>query len=124
MSARRLLAGGSDAGQALAARTADVVFSVVQDIEEAKAGYASLKKRLPAFGRKAEDVTVLPGVMPIVGRTDKEAFEKLNRKLCILTGGQRKWLGDMRLPKGRYLADAGRVGAGAGAGHGRALAGE
>jgi FMN-dependent oxidoreductase (nitrilotriacetate monooxygenase family) len=73
-----LQAGGSNAGQALAARTADVVFSVVQDIEEAKAGYASLKKRLPAFGRKAEDVTVLPGVMPIVGRTDKEAFEKLN----------------------------------------------
>jgi FMN-dependent oxidoreductase (nitrilotriacetate monooxygenase family) len=72
-----LQAGGSEAGQALAARTADIVFSVVQDIEEAKAGYASLKSRLPAYGRKADDVTVLPGVMPIVGRTDKEAFEKL-----------------------------------------------
>jgi FMN-dependent oxidoreductase (nitrilotriacetate monooxygenase family) len=72
-----LQAGGSEAGQNLAARTADVVFSVVQDIDEAKAGYASLKNRLPAFGRKAEDVTVLPGVMPIVGRTDKDAFEKL-----------------------------------------------
>src|ERR1700741_1317253 len=73
-----LQAGGSDAGQALAARTADVVFSVVQDIVEAKAGYASLKKRLPTFWRRAEDVTVLPGVMPIVGRTDKESFENLN----------------------------------------------
>jgi FMN-dependent oxidoreductase (nitrilotriacetate monooxygenase family) len=73
-----LQAGGSDAGQALAARTADVVFSVVQDMDESKAGYASLKKRLPAFGRRAEDITVLPGVMPIVGRTEKEAFEKLN----------------------------------------------
>jgi FMN-dependent oxidoreductase (nitrilotriacetate monooxygenase family) len=73
-----LQAGGSDAGQALAARTADVVFSVVQDMDESKAGYASLKKRLPAFGRSAEDITVLPGVMPIVGRTEKEAFEKLN----------------------------------------------
>jgi FMN-dependent oxidoreductase (nitrilotriacetate monooxygenase family) len=72
-----LQAGGSEAGQALAARTADVVFSVVQDIEEAKAGYASLKHRLPAYGRKASDVAVLPGVMPVVGRTDKEAFEKL-----------------------------------------------
>jgi FMN-dependent oxidoreductase (nitrilotriacetate monooxygenase family) len=72
-----LQAGGSEAGQSLAARTADVVFSVVQDINEAKAGYASLKNRLPTFGRKPEDVTVLPGVMPIVGRTDKEAFEKL-----------------------------------------------
>jgi FMN-dependent oxidoreductase (nitrilotriacetate monooxygenase family) len=73
-----LQAGGSDAGQALAARTADVVFSVVQDMDESKAGYASLKKRLPSFGRSAEDITVLPGVMPIVGRTEKEAFEKLN----------------------------------------------
>jgi FMN-dependent oxidoreductase (nitrilotriacetate monooxygenase family) len=73
-----LQAGGSDAGQALAARTADVVFSVVQDMDESKAAYASLKKRLPSFGRTAQDVTVLPGVMPIVGRTEKEAFEKLN----------------------------------------------
>jgi FMN-dependent oxidoreductase (nitrilotriacetate monooxygenase family) len=72
-----LQAGGSEAGQSLAARTADVVFSVVQDREEAKAGYTSLKSRLPAHGRRPEDVTVLPGVMPIVGRTTKEAFEKL-----------------------------------------------
>jgi len=81
-----LQAGGSEAGQALAARTADIVFSVVQDIDEAKAGYASLKNRLPGFGRKAEDVTVLPGVMPIVGRTDKEAFEKLNVLQSFISG--------------------------------------
>ncbi|MCP3368590.1 LLM class flavin-dependent oxidoreductase [Bradyrhizobium cajani] len=49
-----LQAGGSEAGQALAARTADIVFSVVQDIDEAKAGYASLKTRLPSFGRRPE----------------------------------------------------------------------
>ncbi|MBV8838747.1 MAG: NtaA/DmoA family FMN-dependent monooxygenase, partial [Alphaproteobacteria bacterium] len=73
-----LQAGGSEDGQALAARTADVVFSVVQDFDEAKTGYASLKARLPDYGRNAEDVAVLPGVMPVVGRTDKEAFEKLN----------------------------------------------
>ncbi|MET0219419.1 MAG: LLM class flavin-dependent oxidoreductase [Tardiphaga sp.] len=81
-----LQAGGSEAGQALAARTADIVFSVVQDIEEAKAGYASLKARLPAFGRKPGDVTVLPGVMPVVGRTDKEAFEKLNMLQGFISG--------------------------------------
>jgi len=72
-----LQAGGSEPGQALAARTADIVFSVVQDFDEAKAGYAALKQRLPTYGRSADQVTVLPGVMPIVGRTDKEAFEKL-----------------------------------------------
>jgi alkanesulfonate monooxygenase SsuD/methylene tetrahydromethanopterin reductase-like flavin-dependent oxidoreductase (luciferase family) len=62
------------------------VFSVVQDIDEAKAGYASLKNCLPEFDRKAEDVAVLPGVMPIVGRTDKEAFEKLNVLQSFVSG--------------------------------------
>ncbi|SON56809.1 Nitrilotriacetate monooxygenase component A [Hartmannibacter diazotrophicus] len=72
-----LQAGGSEPGQQLAARTADVVFSVVQEIGEARKGYASLKDRLAGFGRAPEDVTVLPGVMPVVGRTDEEAFETL-----------------------------------------------
>ena len=82
-----LQAGGSEAGQALAARTADIVFSVVQDIDEAKAGYAALKNRLPAHGRTAAEVTILPGVMPIVGRTDKEAFEKLAMLQGFVSGG-------------------------------------
>ncbi len=70
-------AGGSEPGQALAARTADIVFAVVQDMAEAKAGYDALKARLPALGRRPEEVCVLPGVMPVVGRTAKEAHEKL-----------------------------------------------
>jgi len=73
-----LQAGGSEPGLDLAARTADVVFSVVQDFDEARVAYASLKDRLSRFGRSAADVTVLPGVMPVVGRTDREARDKLN----------------------------------------------
>ncbi|SHF96289.1 FMN-dependent oxidoreductase, nitrilotriacetate monooxygenase family [Kaistia soli DSM 19436] len=72
-----LQAGGSAPGQRLAARTADVVFSVVQDFDEAKAQYASFKALLPCFGRSTDAVTMLPGVMPVVGRTDREAFDKL-----------------------------------------------
>lgn len=72
-----LQAGGSAPGQRLAARTADVVFSVVQDFEEARRAYAEFKALLPQFGRRAEDVTCLPGVMPVVGRTEREAFDKL-----------------------------------------------
>ena len=56
-----LQAGGSAPGQRLAARTADVVFSVVQDFDEAQKQYASFKALLPEFGRQAEHVTVLPG---------------------------------------------------------------
>lgn len=72
-----LQAGGSAPGLDLAARTADVVFSVVQDVDEARAQYAALKALLPGHGRRAEDVTVLPGVMPVVGRTEREAFDRL-----------------------------------------------
>ncbi|WP_043829414.1 LLM class flavin-dependent oxidoreductase [Muricoccus aerilatus] len=87
-----LQAGGSEPGHALAAETADVVFSVVQDIEEAKAQYASFKGRLPALGRRPEDVTILPGVMPVVGRTDKEAFEKLAVLQDYVDGGNARQL--------------------------------
>jgi FMN-dependent oxidoreductase (nitrilotriacetate monooxygenase family) len=72
-----LQAGGSAPGQRLAARTADVVFSVVQDFSEAQKDYLAFKALLPGFGRRPEDVTVLPGVMPVVGRTAREAFDKL-----------------------------------------------
>jgi alkanesulfonate monooxygenase SsuD/methylene tetrahydromethanopterin reductase-like flavin-dependent oxidoreductase (luciferase family) len=78
-------AGASEPGLDLAARTADVVFTVVQDLEEAKAGYAALKARLPRFGRRPEEVTVLPGVMPIVGRTRQEARDLLDRLQSFVT---------------------------------------
>ena len=73
-----LQAGGSNRGQDLAARTADVVFSVVQDFDEAKLAYAGLKERVRRFGRNPDEVAILPGVMPIVGRTDAHAREILD----------------------------------------------
>lgn len=81
-----LQAGSSDAGLALAARTADVVFSVVQDLGEAKLAYRALKDRLPAHGRRDDDVSVLPGVMPILGATDAEARRKLSTLQGFVTG--------------------------------------
>jgi FMN-dependent oxidoreductase (nitrilotriacetate monooxygenase family) len=83
-----LQAGGSDAGLALAARTADVVFSVVQDLTEAHGQYAALKALLPRYGRRPEDLTILPGVMPVVGRTDAEAFAKLELLQGFVDSGQ------------------------------------
>lgn len=70
-----LQAGGSDEGLDLAARTADVMFSAVQDFDEAKLAYSALKSRLPRFGRSPDDVKLLPGVMPVIGRTDQEAYQ-------------------------------------------------
>jgi FMN-dependent oxidoreductase (nitrilotriacetate monooxygenase family) len=72
-----LQAGGSDPGQELAAKSADVVFSVTQDLDEARSFYRSVKDRLPKYGRADDSMVILPGVMPIVGRTEREAHDKL-----------------------------------------------
>src|SRR5437763_15574707 len=66
-------AGSSGPGQALAARIADVVFTAQNDQAEAVAFYKALKAQVAGFGRPADDVLVMPGVMPIVGRTEAEA---------------------------------------------------
>jgi FMN-dependent oxidoreductase (nitrilotriacetate monooxygenase family) len=78
-------AGGSPSGLELAARTADVVFSVVQDLAAAQIAYADLKGRMAKYGRSPEEIAVLPGVMPIIGATDDEAREKLSTLQAWLT---------------------------------------
>ena len=79
-------AGGSPPGQELSARSADVVFSVVNgDAVSAKAAYDSLKQRVIKHGRRPEHVAILPGVMPIIGETDAQAKEQLDRLQSFLT---------------------------------------
>lgn len=69
-------AGQSDDGRNLAAQIADVVFSPHRNIDEAKAYYADLRKRLVNQGRAVDEVRVLPGVGVIVAPTEAEAKEK------------------------------------------------
>jgi FMN-dependent oxidoreductase (nitrilotriacetate monooxygenase family) len=78
-------AGGSPSGLELAARTADVVFSVVQELTPAKAAYADLKRRMEKYGRTPDELAVLPGVMPIVGDSDAEAREILAKLQSWIT---------------------------------------
>ena len=79
-------AGGSEPGQQLSARTADIVFSVVNgDTAAAKTAYDSLKSRLAKHGRQPQDMAILPGVMPIIGRTEAEAKAQLDRLQGWLT---------------------------------------
>lgn len=69
-------AGASDVGRDLAARTADVVFTAAQTLEEAKAFYDDLKGRMAAYGREPDDIKIMPGVSPVVAETEAEAREK------------------------------------------------
>src|ERR1700674_1657897 len=78
-------AGGSEAGLELAARTADVVFSVVQELSPARKAYADLKGRMAKYGRAPEAVAVLPGVMPVIGASDAEAREQLAKLQSWIT---------------------------------------
>ncbi|HZP99042.1 MAG TPA: LLM class flavin-dependent oxidoreductase [Reyranella sp.] len=77
-------AGSSGPGQALAARIADVVFTAQNDLSEALAFYKGLKAQAAGFGRDPAGVLVMPGVFPVVGRTEKEAqdiFADLNSRI-------------------------------------------
>jgi FMN-dependent oxidoreductase (nitrilotriacetate monooxygenase family) len=79
-------AGGSPPGQELSARSADLVFSVVNgDPVSGKAAYDSLKQRVIKHGRLPEHLPILPGVMPIIGETDEQAKEQLAKLQSWLT---------------------------------------
>ncbi|MFD1725743.1 LLM class flavin-dependent oxidoreductase [Rhizobium viscosum] len=70
-------AGSSDAGKDLAARTAEVVFTVQSTLASAKDFYADLKSRAQSFGRSPDAIKILPGLFPVVGESVSEAEEKL-----------------------------------------------
>lgn len=69
-------AGSSEAGKELAAATAEAIFTAWTSLAEARAFYRDVKGRLPRYGRRPEQLLVLPGISPVVGRTDEEARAK------------------------------------------------
>jgi len=69
-------AGASDAGRELAARTAEVIFTANQTLEDAKEFYSDVKARLAKFGRRREELLVMPGIFPVIGGSESEANEK------------------------------------------------
>ncbi len=72
-------AGASDPGRELAARTADVVFSLQTSMSDSQAFRADIRARAVRFGRDPDKIKVLPGMTPFVGRTDQEAQESRDR---------------------------------------------
>jgi len=77
-------AGSSGPGQALAARIADVVFTAQNDVGEAQVFYKVLKDQVARLGRSPQQALVMPGVMPVVGRSERDAqdiFAELNANI-------------------------------------------
>ena len=69
-------AGGSPAGLEFAAMVAELIFAAQSKKEEAAKFRAAVKERMPKYGRDPSLLKVLPGLMPILGATEKEALDK------------------------------------------------
>ncbi len=66
-------AGQSDTGRSFAARWAEAIFTAHMAIDSAKTFYSDVKNRAVAYGRRPEDIVVLPGISAAIGSTKKEA---------------------------------------------------
>ncbi|MEK5037344.1 LLM class flavin-dependent oxidoreductase [Sporosarcina sp. FSL K6-3457] len=69
-------AGSSEAGKELAAKTAEVIFTAWQTLKDAQIFYRDVKGRLAKYGRRPEDLKIMPGVFITVAKTEEEAFAK------------------------------------------------
>lgn len=68
-------AGDSDQGRDFAAADADAIFSRHSTLDAGKAFYADVKGRLARFGRRREDLLILPAATFVLGATEREAAE-------------------------------------------------
>ncbi|MEC5387495.1 LLM class flavin-dependent oxidoreductase [Uliginosibacterium sp. H3] len=69
-------AGSSEPGRELAAATAEAIFTAWTSLAEAQAFYKDVKSRMAKYSRRPEELLVLPGISPVIGRTQEEADAK------------------------------------------------
>lgn len=69
-------AGSSGDGKALAAKTAEVIFTAQNHLESAQDFYQSIKEQAASFGRDPEKIAIMPGIFPVIADTEEEAQAK------------------------------------------------
>ncbi len=69
-------AGASEAGRQLAAETAEVLFGAANTLEDGKAYFKDIKKRMVEVGRDPSSAKILPGAFVVVGESEQEASDK------------------------------------------------
>lgn len=72
-------AGSSEDGKNFAARHAEAIFTAHQTYERAANFYRDVKSRALAAGRDPDSVLILPGIVPFIGSTQREAIELAQR---------------------------------------------
>lgn len=70
-------AGQSGPGRTLAARHADVVFTVQQDITVARDLRTDMRARAAAAGRDPDSIRIMPGLLPVIADTEPAARARL-----------------------------------------------
>ncbi|MFF0450714.1 LLM class flavin-dependent oxidoreductase [Streptomyces sp. NPDC004609] len=78
-------AGSSPEGRDQAAKYADVVFTAQHLMEDAVAFRDDMRRRAAAYGRSPDDIKILPGISPVLGKTSQDA----ERRKAVLD----EWLG-------------------------------
>jgi alkanesulfonate monooxygenase len=69
-------AGSSGPGQDLGARIADLIYTQQKTKDEATAFYRSVKEHGVRAGRDPDSMLVMPGILPVLGRTRAEAEDR------------------------------------------------
>ncbi|GBQ80360.1 monooxygenase-like protein [Acetobacter malorum DSM 14337] len=72
-------AGASGAGKELAARIGEIIYTAEYDVDAGRAYRSDVLDRAARYRRDDRHVRILPGLAPIVGRTESEAREKFER---------------------------------------------
>ncbi|MCV4289418.1 LLM class flavin-dependent oxidoreductase [Pseudomonas capsici] len=78
-------AGTSEDGRNFAAEYSDAIFVHAETLEDAKAYSRDLKKRAAGFGRNPDDLSILPGIRPIIGRDEAEVESRYQQAVELVS---------------------------------------
>ncbi|MGN8260171.1 LLM class flavin-dependent oxidoreductase [Pseudomonas sp. SMSB3] len=78
-------AGVSEDGRNFAAQNADAIFVNPESFDDARAYYQDLKQRAAGHGRDPEQLFILPGIRPIVGRDEAEVERRYQQAVDLVS---------------------------------------
>ncbi|MFS0828207.1 LLM class flavin-dependent oxidoreductase [Pseudomonas phoenicis] len=78
-------AGVSEDGREFAAQNADAIFLNPESFSEARAYYRDLKQRAVRHGRNPDELFILPGIRPIIGRDEAEVERRYQQAVDLVS---------------------------------------
>ncbi|WP_313741293.1 LLM class flavin-dependent oxidoreductase [Pseudomonas sp.] len=78
-------AGVSEDGREFAAQNADAIFLNPESFSEARAYYRDLKQRAVRHGRNPDELFILPGIRPIIGRDEAEVERRYQQAVELVS---------------------------------------